>query len=525
MASSWFFILLLKCLDFLSWPVLALGYPLCASIKAIESDSHSETRNLISYWILLSLIYLFEYAFLKLLQWFQYWHYMKLMIVAFLVTPDFGRAAYVYNQLIRSCIYMNPKAVISRFMSWKNIFSKKEDLIMQVEKYITQNGTEALEKLIASKNTEQSLHAETRKAVPTCTEKIEILKTNGGRLLMEQKDIKDLEMIEKEEVLEGKQVDNAALDGLTSNESTSSAMETTEKMLADKEYGTYPQISTTENVQKEWTCAICQLTVPSEANLNSHLQGRKHKAACEALNTKTKGTPVKDTGSGASPQVSASQNEQKTWTCEICQLTILSFADLNSHLQGRKHKASCEALSANTKGTVVADTGSEAFPQVSGSKNEQTKWTCDICQMSKLSEANFKSHLQGKKHKAACETPNMKSELVAEKGWVKKNDKSIGEQEKVINTTSNAKLEQKITNSNHMEHKNISQQNKKRDFVDDANSKVQELKKVGTSVLEMNSCRFRCDMCNVNCTCEADLASHLQGKKHLAQIQLLSGPS
>ncbi|KAK4271339.1 hypothetical protein QN277_020046 [Acacia crassicarpa] len=151
MGSSSFFILLLKCIDFLSWPVLALGYPLCASVEAIESDSHSETRNLISYWILLSLIYLFEHAFLKLLQRFQYWHYMKLMMVAFLVTSDFGRAAYVYNQLIKSCIYMNPQTVISRFRSWKNIFSKKEDFKMQAEKYIKQNGTETFEQLLASK--------------------------------------------------------------------------------------------------------------------------------------------------------------------------------------------------------------------------------------------------------------------------------------------------------------------------------------------------------------------------------------
>ncbi|RDX86183.1 HVA22-like protein a, partial [Mucuna pruriens] len=49
-------------------PLLALGYPLCASVQAIETDSYKETRDLISYWILLSLIYLFEYAFSRLLQ-------------------------------------------------------------------------------------------------------------------------------------------------------------------------------------------------------------------------------------------------------------------------------------------------------------------------------------------------------------------------------------------------------------------------------------------------------------------------
>ncbi|XP_028787243.1 UBP1-associated proteins 1C-like [Neltuma alba] len=338
---------------------------------------------------------------------------MKLIMVAFLVIPDFGRSAYVYNHFIQSCIHMNPQAVISRFRNWKNIFVKKEDFTMQAEKYITQNGIEVLEELIASKIIEKSLNSETRTSVPT-TEKNEILETNRGRLLMEQKDAKDLEMIEKKQVPEGKQV-NTAMDRFKSNESTSPAMAKTEKMAADTEHGTYPQISASENVQKEWTCAICQLTMPSEANLNSHLQGRKHKAACEALNTKTKGTPVTDTGRGASSEVSASKDVQIMWTCKICQLKILSEVDLNSHLQGRKHKAACEALNGKTKGTEVTDTGSGASSQVSASKDVQKMWTCKICQLKICSEGSLNSHLKGKKHKAACEALNAKSQLVAEK--------------------------------------------------------------------------------------------------------------
>ncbi|XP_054802657.1 uncharacterized protein LOC129306216 isoform X2 [Prosopis cineraria] len=466
MASFWSLELLLKCIDFLSWPVLALVYPLCASVEAIENDSHSDTRNLISYWILLSLIYLFEYAFLQLLQWIPYWHYVKLAIVVYLVMPDFGRAAYVYNHLIRSCLYMNPQAVISRFSDWKKIFVEKEDFLMQAEKYITQNGTEGLEKLIVSKSTEKSPNAETRKAVPS-TEKNEILKTNRGRLHMEQKDIKDLEMIEKEEVSEVKQA-NTALCSLESNESTSSSTVKTQKMAADKEGGAYPQISALENVQKEWTCAICQLTMPSEANLNSHLQGRKHKMACEALKAKkTEGNAAATgTGNGASHQ-------------------------------------SCLS-------------------------NVQKEWTCNICQVRTTSEANLNAHLQGKQHKAAFEAQKAKSLNVAEKVLLKKNDKSNGEQEKIMNT-SNAS-EQNITTSHHpkMEHKNVQtvniiQGNKSKGF--DPKTKVQELQKSTGTSIEINSSRLRCDMCNVKCTSEVDLASHFRGRKHLAQSQILSGPS
>ncbi|KAK3185210.1 hypothetical protein Dsin_032496 [Dipteronia sinensis] len=44
------------------------------------------------------------------------------------------------------------------------------------------------------------------------------------------------------------------------------------------------EIPVPKQVQKEWTCAICQLTTHCETTLNSHLQGKRHKAACEAHN-------------------------------------------------------------------------------------------------------------------------------------------------------------------------------------------------------------------------------------------------
>ncbi|XP_054802666.1 HVA22-like protein a [Prosopis cineraria] len=188
MASFLSLKLLLKCIDFLSWPVLALGYPL-----------------------------------------FQYWHYMKLMIVLFLVIPDFGRASLIYSQLIQLCICTNLYVVISKFRNWKRVFVEKEDFLMLAEKYITENGAEALEKLMASKNKEQNLDAETKNAVPI-TEKSEMQQnpaqnldtetrkvvptieknegqqTNKVRLPFEQKGIKVWEMIEKEEVPDGKRL-------------------------------------------------------------------------------------------------------------------------------------------------------------------------------------------------------------------------------------------------------------------------------------------------------------------------------
>ena len=41
----------------------------CASICAIESNSISDTRKFIAYWVFYSLISPFEHAFMKLLEW------------------------------------------------------------------------------------------------------------------------------------------------------------------------------------------------------------------------------------------------------------------------------------------------------------------------------------------------------------------------------------------------------------------------------------------------------------------------
>ncbi|KAI9120273.1 hypothetical protein K1719_007306 [Acacia pycnantha] len=277
---------------------------------------------------------------------------------------------------------------------------------------------------------ESDSHSETRNLISylILEEAIVFVQTNKGRFLMEPKDIKDLEVIEKE-VPEGNQVilvnlllhakfstlqANAAMDRLKSNESTSSAMAEIEKMLAERV--TYPQICACENELKEWTCAICQLTVSSESNLNFHLRGRKHKAAaCKALNMKTKAMSMKDTRNQAYLQVHASKNGQKTYTCTVCQLTKLSEAIVKSHLQGKKHKAACEALNMKTKAMLMKDKRNQACLRVHASKNGQKTWTCTVCHLTKLSEANVKSHLQGKKHKAACEALEMKDCLV--KHW------------------------------------------------------------------------------------------------------------
>ncbi|XP_027917996.1 uncharacterized protein T19C3.4-like isoform X1 [Vigna unguiculata] len=312
MSYFWFLKLIVKCLDHCAWPVLALGYPLCASVQAIETNSYRETKDLISYWILLSLIYILEYVFSGPLEWNPFWPYTKLMIIFWLVVPDFGRASYAYNNIIRTCL-SNPEAIIRSFNNWRKSFVKKDNFLVHAERYLEEYGTEALMKLIASK-------------------------TNGEEIQTEHKATKDSEVIVKKEIPTDIQVKYVpVVRELEQSENGSASMLETVGTAAMKEVG---ESSTQKEVkvQKEWTCALCHVTTSSEKTLNSHLQGSKHLAMLIGL--KTKNQPVSQKNLQKKP---AGVNIKEV-ICEICNVKCPCEITFASHRNGKKHLAKVQSL-------------------------------------------------------------------------------------------------------------------------------------------------------------------------------------
>ncbi|CAB4289883.1 unnamed protein product [Prunus armeniaca] len=116
----------LQCFDVLAWLLLSLVYPM-----AIEANSVSDFRKLNTYWVVFSLILLFEHAFMKLLKWLPLWPYFRLIIVF--------------------C---------------DNVFT-------EVERYAQEKGPEALEKVVASKSerTKSNPNAKEFKAVSSLESK------------------------------------------------------------------------------------------------------------------------------------------------------------------------------------------------------------------------------------------------------------------------------------------------------------------------------------------------------------------
>uniref|UniRef100_A0A5B7C867 HVA22-like protein n=1 Tax=Davidia involucrata TaxID=16924 RepID=A0A5B7C867_DAVIN len=148
MGSDNFLALVAKNIDVIAGPLVTLVYPLYASVKAIETKSRADDQQWLTYWVLYSLITLFELTFAKLIEWFPIWPYAKLIATCWLVLPQFNGAAYVYEHFVRP-FYRNPQtANIWYIPRKKNIFSEPDDILTAAERYIEENGTEAFERLL-----------------------------------------------------------------------------------------------------------------------------------------------------------------------------------------------------------------------------------------------------------------------------------------------------------------------------------------------------------------------------------------
>lgn len=77
-----------------------------------------------------------------------FWSYAKLIVTCWLVIPYFSGAAYVYEHFVRP-LFVNPQTINIWYVPRKkDIFSKPDDILSAVEKYIEENGREAFEKLM-----------------------------------------------------------------------------------------------------------------------------------------------------------------------------------------------------------------------------------------------------------------------------------------------------------------------------------------------------------------------------------------
>ncbi|XVE49448.1 hypothetical protein DITRI_Ditri01bG0083400 [Diplodiscus trichospermus] len=362
--------------DALAWPLFALGYPLHASIQAIEANSNSDTKKLVTYWVIFSLISLFEHAFMGILQWLPFWPYMKLTVVCWMMIPNFDGAFYVYNHFVHSFLHFDVQTIINWFKKQQE-FILKDNFLAGAEKYVEAHGLEALEKLIASKIPETEPNA-----AQTVNNMVVIPEMKGAA-------------------------------GCHS-----------------------PEILSAKQVQKEWTCALCQVTTTSEKTLNIHLQGRRHRNACEVV-MKAKKQPSEGKVSSASAvrvEHSDLPHEEPQKHASSCgaqgsQMKQQSSVTKNNDLPGNNTSASSKAVNPNagtSKSYLPKEEPMKLLPnnmagnQLKAGENVQSQqqvqkkkaeteipqFRCTMCNISCTRSEDLNCHLWGRKHMARIQRLN-----------------------------------------------------------------------------------------------------------------------
>lgn len=528
-------------MDFLAWPALALGYPLCASIRAIETGSKYHMRKLVTYWTIFSFIFLFEHLFDKLIQWVPLWPHIKLISICWLVIPQFNGACYLYQILIRPCFLVKWHGSISQFNSSCYVYLrllclclsvnlqtvidwfnkpvedpslKNETFLAVAERYLEENGSDALEKLIANKCKDYSSNHHSEEIKPTDTS------DEAGRITPNQtefegngpvwEDITVMEHMAKHEAAEPKWVKSVKENPIQIEKKTTGVQVKEMVVPADAEEIKLPEITSSKKVQTEWTCAVCQLTTTSEQNLKSHLNGRKHKAKYEGLKT-CKKTPKSE---GSAP-VTTKSNQQQVKHAAVAR----SEHSANEAAEPKQLKGMVENLiqieekkepAMQIKGSALPVNAEEIkLPETNSVKNVQTEWTCAVCQVTTTSDHDLKCHLLGRRHKERCE----------ELKTCKKTAKTERNPPFASKMPDKLKQEQ-VKHALEAQKKNNTNEKPKEKVLLGATTGQHQRQMQGKNAggASHNS-KLWCSFCDVWCPDEIAMAAHLNGRKHLAKLQ------
>ncbi|KAJ6692287.1 HVA22-LIKE PROTEINS [Salix purpurea] len=481
-----------KCLDILAWPVFGLGYPLYASILAIETNSNSDTQKLIAYWVSISVVLLFEHSFW--LQWLVFWPYIKLMIVGYLVLPYFHGSLYVYKHLVHPCLSMGPRIVTCK-LNKLELFFKKDDFLVEVKRYMKENGSDALEDLIASTKKSAKPNVAVNEIRAVAAE--DSPKFEQPILPVQYKDSNAFEITEKiEEVASTKQLKSEQPKHPVRFEDSNSVEVPEKKEVASTAQLMFEQpelpvvlndSSAAEKTEKREVTSTKQVR---QIESNTRQTENRTLPPLESINTGTTTEGGRDLSEILPPE-----NVLKAWTCAICQVTTQSEAVLNSHLQGSRHKAACERLKVNKQIPK-----SEPPPVTTATTGVDV--TCVVCQLTLKSHEDVSSHLQGKRHKRARELLNSKNQASSSNV----SPASVGKKANFPETKP-----EKFTINNS----------------DPPENRIPEAKKqenlMESRFVEIRNSKWWCTICNISCTCEEHMQIHLNAKKHLARMRALDG--
>ncbi|XP_021816839.1 uncharacterized protein LOC110759117 [Prunus avium] len=506
---------LLPCFDVLAWPLLALVYPLYCSIKAIETNSISDNQKLNTYWVVFSLILLFQNAFLKFLEWLPLWPYIRIMIVFWLVMPHFDGAFYVYKHLVCPCLTMDSQ----NFTNWFNERMKELLFCAEGERYVKENVHEALEtiackvsqaepNLTGTENSKYTSRETKEKAMEVAADK-EVLNTPPSKKSQNEWTCVISQVTTQSGTTVNSQLDcqkhKAAYDALKiKNEVEPTLTQIENSTFAAMEVATGREVlESSVEVQKELTHALCEVMTPSEATLDPELEERKpkviinemvqgHENNIPASVAKTSDESKEKQAEGVSgdglkrniilnfkenvqcqqqnPNEVLRMKGSRLW-CNICLVGCGGKIDLMSHLNGRKHKENVQELQQQNANEAP--------------RKNDPPLRCNICRVG-CSEINMASHLNGRKHKENVQEPQNPRKNEPPPLWCK-----------ICSVGCSGKIDL-ASHLNGKKHKD----------------KVQERQQNADIVQWKNDPPLWCKVCDVSCYTWFDMVSHLSRRQH-----------
>ncbi|KAL1534401.1 hypothetical protein AAHA92_30583 [Salvia divinorum] len=529
----------LLCIDLVGWPAIALVYPLFVSSRAVETGSGYHMRKLVRYWIIFSLFSLLEFAFVKIIERIPFWSRVRLAVSFCLVMPQFEGACLAYQGLVSS--------VIVRFgMLMEERLCKGKTVLDVVDKYINENGSEALEKLIASQMTPPEASVENRCPETPLLKKSEQEWTCGlckianvgestlnahlrGSMHKSKLGILKASMLNEKDTGSSSLVGHAQSIPAAWDLKGSYAAAEVKEIMSSKE--TAEKLSSGTSLLKkscqEWTCDLCKVTTQCEITLNGHLQGRKHKAKHETIRKESlvdakdtgsfsplvqhtqpvfaacdlKGTleaakdkeimPPKETAELRLPETPLLKKAQQEWTGDLCRVHRMESVSTTWDLKGTYAAAEVEDLMS------PKETAENRLSEAPLLKKVHPEGTGDVFNVTTKSESMLNDHVQGNQHKSKLESTLEASLLKAKDtglsslhtqpvsaAWVLKGTYVASEAREIITPKETA-----------------------------------EKRSPEIPLLENAQQKWTSDLCKVTTTDEITLNGHLQGTKHKAKLE------
>jgi len=271
-------------------------------------------------------------------------------------------------------------------------------------------------------------------------------------------------------------------------------------------------------------CDICEISFSSKKTMESHILGSKHRKSMERLQ-KDASIKLEPTKVESKINVEPTKVEEKiTIHCDICEINCNSSKDMESHIQGSKHKKSQEKVLKlepdKVEGKMTFDCN---ISQINSSQDVEN-YSAEFDQNDRLNRAS--KEVVEKRRTAMKEYKEYREKRVAEyaatqklrnelRGIVSDQQEPDDREEEVLGLKSEMEAQEVVQGVE------IKASRATKEDMESQNKGSKHLKDSSTDVEPAKVKPIYCDICESNCYSSKDMESHIKGLKHKKRSEKL----